>query len=119
MGWDGSFYDYRKYGYEAYCAVTSKIPRISEAKVTDAVHTMMDYGIGNYTILTGKYYEWASGVEPQEPVFASKGLLLSAIAVPFYLIANLLSLDPLTVIWTFSEFLDNFVNFLGCILFFV
>jgi hypothetical protein len=75
-----------------------EIPRISEAKAADAVHTMMDYEIGNYKILTGKYYEWASESKPQEPVFASKGLLLSAIAVPFYLIANLLSLDPLTVI---------------------
>jgi hypothetical protein len=75
-----------------------EIPRISEAKVNDAVHTMMDYEIGNYKILIGKYYEWVSESRPQEPVFASKSLLLPAVSVPFYLIANLLSLDPLTII---------------------
>jgi hypothetical protein len=75
-----------------------EIPRISDAKAADAVHTMMNYEIGNYKILTGKYYEWVSDGKPQEPVFASKGLLLPAISVPFYLIASLLSLDPLTII---------------------
>jgi len=75
-----------------------EIPRISEANAADAVHTMMDYEIGNYKILTGKYYEWVSESRPQEPVYASKSLLLPAISVPFYLIANFLSLDPLTTI---------------------
>lgn len=75
-----------------------EIPRISEAKPSDAVHTMMNYEIGNYKVLTGKYYEWVSHLSPYEPVFSSRSLLLPGVAVPFYLIADILSLDPLTMI---------------------
>src|SRR5918999_2963546 len=44
------------------------IPSISESKALDAVHTMMEYEIGNYKVLTGKYYEWLSQSKPSEPV---------------------------------------------------
>lgn len=75
-----------------------EIPRISEAQANDAVHTMMDYEVGNYKLLSGKYYEWVSESRPDEPVFASRSVLLPAVGVPFYLIADLLSLDPLATI---------------------
>ena len=75
-----------------------EIPSISLANPSDMVHTMMDYEVGNYKVLTGKYYDWVSSLKPLEPVFSSRSLLLPAIAVPAYLLASLLSLNPVSVI---------------------
>ena len=75
-----------------------EIPSISLANPSDMVHTMMDYEVGNYKVLTGKYYDWISSLKHLEPVFSSRSLLLPAIAVPAYLLASLLSLNPVSVI---------------------
>lgn len=45
-----------------------EIPSISLAHPSDMVHTMMDYEVSNYKVLTGKYYDWVSLLKPLEPV---------------------------------------------------
>ena len=75
-----------------------EIPRISNAKAEDIVNTMLEYEIGNYKAVTGKYHEWVSLSKPVEPVFSSRSLLLPAVAVPVYLFAWLLSIDPVSTI---------------------
>jgi hypothetical protein len=75
-----------------------EIPTISNAKAADIVNTMLEYEIGNYATVTGKYNEGVSSSEPVEPVYSSRNLLLPAIAVPVYLFASLLSVDPISTI---------------------
>lgn len=75
-----------------------EIPTISNANGTNRVYTMLDFEVGNYKALTGKYVQWTSMLKPAEPVFTSRSLLLPVIAVPFYFVANLLSLNPVSFI---------------------
>jgi hypothetical protein len=75
-----------------------EIPTISSANPNDIVNTMQEYEIGNYKAVTGKYHEWVLSSKPFEAVYSSRSLLLPAIAVPVYLFAWLLSVDPILAI---------------------
>jgi hypothetical protein len=75
-----------------------EIPTISNANGTNRVYTMLDFEVGNYMALTGKYVQWTSMLKPVEPVYTTRSLLLPFIAVPFYFLANLLSLNPVSLI---------------------
>jgi hypothetical protein len=75
-----------------------EIPGISNTSATSRVNAMLNYEVGNYKVLTGRYFEWLAQSKPVEPVFTSRSLLLPAIAVPFYFIAMFLSLNPLTLV---------------------
>ena len=75
-----------------------EIPTISNAKPNDIVNTMQEYEIGNFKAITGKYQEWVSMSKSVEPIYSSRSLLLPAVAVPVYLFALLMSLDPILAI---------------------
>ncbi len=78
-----------------------EIPSIANVSETNRVNVMLNYEVGNYKVLTGKYAEWLSQSTPVEPVFTSRSLLLPAIAVPFYFAAFLLSMDALLLVTLF------------------
>jgi hypothetical protein len=78
-----------------------EIPSIASASETNRVNVMLNYEVGNYKVLTGKYAEWLSRSTPVEPVFTSRSLLLPAISVPFYFAAILLSMDALLLVTLF------------------
>ena len=75
-----------------------EIPTISDANATSRVHTMMSHEIGRNKYLTGGYSEWLSKPSPTEAVFTSRSLLLPAVAVPFYYLAHILSLNAVTTV---------------------
>ena len=75
-----------------------EIPTISNASTQSRLNAMINYEVGNYKALTGKYYDWLSLSSPVESVFTSRSLMLPAIAVPFYLIATLLSVEAVSLV---------------------
>ena len=75
-----------------------EIPTISGANETSRVHLMMSHEIGHNKYVTGGYSEWLSKSMPIEAVFTSRSLLLPTVAVPFYYLAHILSLNAVTIV---------------------
>lgn len=75
-----------------------EIPTISSANATSRVHLMMSHEIGHNKYVTGGYSEWLSKSSPVEAVFTSRSLLLPTVAVPFYYLAHILSLNAVTIV---------------------
>src|SRR5919106_1048426 len=74
-----------------------EIPSISN-DTQSRLNVMVNFEVGNYKALTGKYYEWLSQSSPVEPVFTSRSLMLPAISVPFYFIATLIPVDAVSLV---------------------
>jgi len=81
----------------------SDIPSVTKSHVADTVRTMINYEIGNYKAITGKYAEWIHNSMPMEPVYSTRNLLLPAIVIPFYYMATISSISALSVIAFFSN----------------
>jgi hypothetical protein len=75
-----------------------EIPSISNASTQSRLNVMVNFEVGNYKALIGKYYEWLSQSSPVEPVFTSRSLLLPAISVPFYFIATIIPVDAVSLV---------------------
>ena len=75
-----------------------EIPSISNASTQSRLNVMVNFEVGNYKALIGKYYEWLSQSSPVEPVFTSRSLLLPAISVPFYFIATIIPADAVSLV---------------------
>jgi hypothetical protein len=75
-----------------------EIPSISNTSIPIMINTFLHWEVQNNKVVTGKYYEWVSMSRPIEPVYTSRALFLPAISVPFYFLATLLSVNPVSLI---------------------
>ena len=98
--WDGvvTFMITESMALKRTAQLDPEIPTISNANITSRVYSMMTWEITNYKYLTGAYNEWILKSKPIEPAFASRSLLLPAVAVPFYYLAHILSLNTVSVV---------------------
>jgi hypothetical protein len=92
------------------------IPAITNSSLLDPVRLMTLREVQNYMVVTGKYEEWVQqfrALESEypskyvhliqqsislEPVYSGRSLLLAATSVPFYYVAQAISLPPILVI---------------------
>jgi hypothetical protein len=92
-------------GMEAYFVTESMVLRHSAMLYPDVpsvqkLHFDIRYSVYSNTVLhTGKYPNQQT--MPLQPVYTVRSLLLSAVAVPFYLLANIFSVSPIPVIALF------------------
>jgi hypothetical protein len=100
------------------------IPTITNSNLLNPVRLMTLREVQNYMVVTGKYEEWVqqfrafesifSGKYAHlvqhsmalEPVYSGRSLLLAAMSVPFYYVAQAVSLSPLLLI---PLFVNSFI----------
>jgi hypothetical protein len=75
-----------------------EIPSISNTSTPVMINGYLQWETQNNKVITGKFYEWVSMSRPIEPVYTSRALLLPSISVPFYILATLLSINPVSLI---------------------
>ena len=98
--WDGvvTFMITESMALKGTAQLDPEIPTIYGANATSRVHLMMTHEIGHFKYLTGGYTEWISKSSPIEPVFTSRSLLMPAVAIPFYYVAHVLSLNAVSIV---------------------
>jgi hypothetical protein len=98
--WDGvvTFMITESMALKGTAQLDPEIPTIYGANATSRVHLMMTHEIGHFKYLTGGYTEWISKSSPIEPVFTSRSLLMPTVAIPFYYVAHVLSLNAVSIV---------------------
>jgi hypothetical protein len=106
--WDGvvTFLITESMGIKHSPKLHPDIPTVSKSNPADNVRTMVNYEIGNYKALTGKYFEWLQKSMPAEAVYSTRSLLLPAIAVPFYYAALPFLVSPILLV---AFFVNSFI----------